>query len=341
MGKYDVDRDGAISLDEFCQFILSRNALHEEDVIRVDHLVRPSSRTKEGISNNNKPIRVIDMTNNNDDINNEEMSYKAKIALRSIKSFLLREATDKRNSGQVAIAERLGQKSTVLIEKIAREVFIQLFRPHIKLESGSGISSNAFFKVLLKCTSPGSKLLERDISDYLFTLSCQQNQSVESSVNSLLDLIFDKGGSQVNQFGFVSDVKSALDVSRPEVGTGPFKKTQNVLQPDRPHEIGDVPLRVVTRKSRTALPAPTSFHAQLIEKSAKLPPYQAKKDHVFGLKFDTHSGSAVWPYPELGSNKIIYSAAALGIVHDLSSNKQYFFEGHSDDISCITVAAGS
>lgn len=35
---------------------------------------------------------------------------------------------------------------------------------------------------------------------------------------------------------------------------------------------------------------------------------------------------------------VIYAAAALGIVHDLTSNTQQFFNGHVDDISCISVS---
>ena len=42
-----------------------------------------------------------------------------------------------------------------------------------------------------------------------------------------------------------------------------------------------------------------------------------------------------------GGDRVIYSSAALGIVHNLITGEQNFFEGHTDDISCITLAPGS
>ena len=43
---------------------------------------------------------------------------------------------------------------------------------------------------------------------------------------------------------------------------------------------------------------------------------------------------------EVPDDRVVYSAAALGVVHSLSSGEQSFFEGHTDDISCITLGAG-
>ena len=34
---------------------------------------------------------------------------------------------------------------------------------------------------------------------------------------------------------------------------------------------------------------------------------------------------------------LVYSCAALGVVHDLKTNTQVFFDGHTDDISCIAL----
>ena len=35
---------------------------------------------------------------------------------------------------------------------------------------------------------------------------------------------------------------------------------------------------------------------------------------------------------------LVYASAALGVVHDVRSNKQRLFAGHSDDISCIALS---
>jgi hypothetical protein len=46
-------------------------------------------------------------------------------------------------------------------------------------------------------------------------------------------------------------------------------------------------------------------------------------------------------YLESAGDRVVYSSAALGVVHDLVTGEQSFFEGHTDDISCITMAPGS
>lgn len=38
-----------------------------------------------------------------------------------------------------------------------------------------------------------------------------------------------------------------------------------------------------------------------------------------------------------GGSTLIYTAAAVGIVHDIKAEKQSFFLGHNDDISALAV----
>lgn len=35
---------------------------------------------------------------------------------------------------------------------------------------------------------------------------------------------------------------------------------------------------------------------------------------------------------------VVYSAGGTGVVHNLATNSQLFFEGHDDDITCVTVS---
>ncbi len=35
---------------------------------------------------------------------------------------------------------------------------------------------------------------------------------------------------------------------------------------------------------------------------------------------------------------VVYAAAALGVVHDLATNTQHFFDGHTDDVSCLCLS---
>ena len=82
-----------------------------------------------------------------------------------------------------------------------------------------------------------------------------------------------------------------------------------------------------------------------------------QREYVIGLKTELYSGRLAYRYPkpiatfdsfdvehvvgDEGNEKIIYCSAALGIVHDLSTNTQKTFCGHDDDITCITLSPGS
>ena len=97
--KYDVDGDGAISIDEFCQFILSRNATHDDDVLRVDHLhiTKPKQNNKSNkqtsINNNDSVAAATTAVRDNreEDNNKEEVLYQVKVCLKNIKSVILKE----------------------------------------------------------------------------------------------------------------------------------------------------------------------------------------------------------------------------------------------------------
>lgn len=49
-------------------------------------------------------------------------------------------------------------------------------------------------------------------------------------------------------------------------------------------------------------------------------------------------GSARLPSAFIDQSALVYTAAALGIVHDLSTNRQSFFSGHTDDVTCLTLS---
>lgn len=88
------------------------------------------------------------------------------------------------------------------------------------------------------------------------------------------------------------------------------------------------------------------------------------RKHVFGMSSTSYSGNTLYTLPAtpsafthgttpsgrpntLNRNNpdfidpatIVYATAGLGVVHNLSENKQLFFDAHSDDITCITVSA--
>ena len=58
---------------------------------------------------------------------------------------------------------------------------------------------------------------------------------------------------------------------------------------------------------------------------------------MYGLNANLFSGSTIQPLDTVGQ-KVCFATAALGVVYDLPTNQQVFFEGHTDDISCLAVA---
>ena len=247
------------------------------------------------------------------------------------------------------MAERLGQTTTALITKLAKEFLFASFQPY--LSSTNGVSSNNFFKVVTKLSPPGCLKPNRELSDTLYEV-CEMGPNAAISdpksaslqgLNNLERLIFDTGTSVVTPFGFTKTIPSATHTGRPEVGTGPLESRnhQQLMDGHRYTSIDDIPLRFTTRKSRTALATPSAFNLSTIEQSARPPPYECVKDHIFGLQCNLHSGNALLPYPGSRGDKVVYAAAAVGIVHDLVTGKQCFFEEHDDDITCIAVAPGT
>jgi hypothetical protein len=70
-------------------------------------------------------------------------------------------------------------------------------------------------------------------------------------------------------------------------------------------------------------------------RSARPPNYNCNRAHIFGLNASLYSGDVVY---SINRDTIVYASAAVGIVHDIAANSQTFFEGHSDDITCIALA---
>ena len=131
--------------------------------------------------------------------------------------------------------------------------------PVVSVETGrSPADEAAFARVLSKFTYPGSPPARKDVIKFVFDL-CKGKQAL-ADPDSLVDMIFDKGGFRLNQWGFTQEVAAATDTGRPAVGRGPFIRREG----DLPAKISDVPYRVNTPQSRTALAAPSDFNPQLV-----------------------------------------------------------------------------
>jgi hypothetical protein len=116
-----------------------------------------------------------------------------------------------------------------------------------------------------------------------------------------------------------------------------------------------IPLRFISRKTSTSLVAPSNFDVNLLKRSSILPTVECYRAHVFGLSHSVtgtpiHALSTPSALNVPGSGRVgtgsgsmslVYGSAALGVIHDLSTNKQTFFSGifiiHKDVYMCIYI----
>lgn len=128
------------------------------------------------------------------------------------------------------------------------------------------------------------------------------------------------------------------------------------------------PLKWVSRRSRACFAVPTGYEEEAwMRRSSQIPDYQLSRDHVFGMSEALQSGNSFYLVPPFviasgggsggvsgggrrlssggassssidNSSTIIYPSAAMGVVHDLATNKQVYLDGHTDDITALTCS---
>lgn len=104
-----------------------------------------------------------------------------------------------------------------------------------------------------------------------------------------------------------------------------------------------VPLRFISRKTFTSLAAPSNFDVNLLKRSTILPTVECYRAHVFGLSHSV-TGTPIYALPTSATSNLpgssrmgaggggegvslVYASAALGVIHNLRTNKQTFFSG--------------
>jgi hypothetical protein len=104
-----------------------------------------------------------------------------------------------------------------------------------------------------------------------------------------------------------------------------------------------LPRKFISSKSRTTYLTPTSFTDEQLQLSSSPPSCNITRKFVFGFRSkELYSGSPLHCLPQTRSDRnrvVVYSAASLGIIHDLTSNTQTYFENHTDDITCLSLDA--
>ena len=113
-----------------------------------------------------------------------------------------------------------------------------------------------------------------------------------------------------------------------------------------PNDVAPIPTRYTCSKSRTTYFTPSNFTEDVMKVSASNPACDITRDHVYGLRVnELYSGQALYclhgggqgSREEDAGHVIVYGASSMGVVHDLVSNTQLFFDKHDDELTCITV----
>ncbi len=247
-----------------------------------------------------------------------------------------------------------------------------------KASEGKSVDLTEFTKVLrgfpiVGASGPAAVRIE--VVRFLFSLCCPQEggSALTADPDLLMSLLFGNAQpssnkpvppSQRNIAAGVSTIGredggavgalglSAVDKAdrgKALIGTGPVRRASG-----KDAETDGVPLRFTTTRAKTSFPVPTSFDSEKGQiRSSREPSYDLHKQHVHGLSSKLHSGSAVHALlpaacanptghrndPDyLDASVIVYASAAVGVVHDMSTNTQKIFGGHEHDITCMSLS---
>lgn len=77
---------------------------------------------------------------------------------------------------------------------------------------------------------------------------------------------------------------------------------------------------------------PSSYKPRKTDTSA--PKAQLDLEYVYGYRCHDTRNNLFYSHD---GTKLLYHAAALGIIYDKATNTQKFFRGHTDDIHCMAV----
>lgn len=87
-------------------------------------------------------------------------------------------------------------------------------------------------------------------------------------------------------------------------------------------------LRVRFGRQRSVVFPPTNWHPKKID--ATIPNMTLKREYVYG-----YNGSCRNALHFISETEIVYPVASLVVILDVFSNKQLFFEGHTNDVLCL------
>lgn len=153
---YDVDQDGTINLDEFCHFLLSKDGTNPTTWLTTNTSnERPSSRSSS--RSNQEPQNISTSTQRNltkqqqqrqqeeeEASTQHRIEHQAKLFLQGMKSILMKNILENRESGKIPKRERLSQKTSQLILTQSKALLQKLFAPYETSSNSQGIPLNGF-----------------------------------------------------------------------------------------------------------------------------------------------------------------------------------------------------
>jgi hypothetical protein len=143
--RYDVDQDGTISIDEFSAFLMSRNSEDRSQWLTVDHLTSPKRKGSVGRGSHRHVYMEEEASMQSRDTSGEAMDYRESLFLQTMKSALIKETLGRRDAGTISKVERLGNKTSSLVQRESAAYIERLFAPLLKNIGGRRLIPPASF----------------------------------------------------------------------------------------------------------------------------------------------------------------------------------------------------
>jgi len=266
-----------------------------------------------------------------------DIESRVKVFLQNLKSYLLREALLLRREERVA--NRLLVHANKLSENVGKALILRAFEKSSHATARSGrVNLKSFCSVLKSYPLPGLPNVRMEVFQYLFSLCCDEEEPNLADPNAFVELLF---GSSSNHTR--ANVQRQVYHRPGHVGHGPVKDKSGDGN-NLPNESTTLTVKdkYICSKSRTTYLTPTTFTVEDLQASACPPACKVNRSYVFGLRLaDLYSGQGIHCLPPIGRGDrqrvLVYAASSMGVVHDLSSNTQIFFDKHSDELTCINI----
>lgn len=152
----------------------------------------------------------------------------------------------------------------------------------------------------------------------------------------------------------IDSISRKLTLGDPDVVTGPIPDKSVGLH--GPYHLPNPPGHdyvptikdkyIFSKNNNCTLQRPANYTGHVLAQSSTLPAANIVRSFAFGMKqtdplcqsgissTGLMSGPAMFC---LSNRRLLYAAAALGVVHDLNDQSQIFFDKHSHEVTCITV----